>query len=399
MNRSAIGFVFTFLALLILIGECYSQTDKAQIAKPSEAQSAFIEIPMKEAFDTVVIPVVLDAEHTVNSILDTGMPEGLFVMRRKAVESSELNYVGSANVRGVGSGSQVADVAMNVTLQVGSMQWKDQRVIVLREPGRLGHLGVDGAIGATLFADNIVQFDFENQHVRLWKPEQFSEDTAGEKIAVTIRNTKLYIAVKVKIGGKWVDRELLVDTGANKGLSINPSSNDEFVPPEPVISTYLGSGVGGDVTGSIGRIESLKIGDLELGNIATSFPDRRGVDGDGSIGMGLLRKFLVTFDYNNECLYLKPNKTFDKPTEFSMTGLSIVPDDEGRLRVHSVIPHSPADDAGIQAGDLLKTVNGKTLDFVKFHGLDLTAPGKEVMLEFLRDGEPFEARITLRRIR
>jgi serine protease Do len=73
-----------------------------------------------------------------------------------------------------------------------------------------------------------------------------------------------------------------------------------------------------------------------------------------------------------------------------------IPDTSGAL-VQDVTPAGPADKAGIKNGDVIRKLNGQTVE----GSGQLTAmvtnmnPGTEVRLDIIRDGQPITIRITL----
>ena len=71
----------------------------------------------------------------------------------------------------------------------------------------------------------------------------------------------------------------------------------------------------------------------------------------GNIGAGVLKRFIVTLDYEHRQMYLKPVGTpvADLDT-FDRAGLWINASADG-YKVADVTAHAPADMAGIKAGD------------------------------------------------
>ncbi len=62
--------------------------------------------------------------------------------------------------------------------------------------------------------------------------------------------------------------------------------------------------------GDIARVSGLRLGDVELAGVVTSFLDasssRITVGADGTLGTEVLRRFVVTFDYARDRMLLKP---------------------------------------------------------------------------------------------
>ena len=384
---------------VLLVSGMPSLSVQAQTKKESLKSEPLLSIPLETRLQTVVIPVKVNNQHTVNCILDTGMPDGLFLLDSKVAEKCKLEFVGSASVSGAGPGSQSANVALGANLQIEQIELANQRVIALQNPGSLAHLGVDGAIGASIFSKYVVEFDFENNRLSLFSPDSFDDRESGESIALDIINTKPFLQAKVCVDGKSVSPvTLLLDTGANKALSLNPTST--LTPPKKTISTFLGSGVGGDVNGAIGRIQYLQLGKLRLNQITTGFPDTQGIDQGGTLGVEALSRFLVTIDYPNKRMMLRPNRSFSEPFEFNMTGIAVRPDEQGVLKVYHVIENSPAGELDIKPGDIVLSVNGERVSFADYVDLNkqLSEPGKTVEFVFERNQNRQTKTIKLRRL-
>ncbi len=78
-----------------------------------------------------------------------------------------------------------------------------------------------------------------------------------------------------------------------------------------------------------------------------------------------------------------------------ITGAWIAPPDEGQGT--AVVDGSPADDAGLREGDIIRSLGGRTID--RDNPLDLAllsfGPGETVGLTVLRDGEELDLEVTL----
>jgi C-terminal processing protease CtpA/Prc len=81
----------------------------------------------------------------------------------------------------------------------------------------------------------------------------------------------------------------------------------------------------------------------------------------GNIGGGLLRRFVVTFDYQRMRMTLEPNATFREKEEVVMSGLALsaTGPEWSTVRIDRVRPNSPGDEAGIKPGDLLELIDDR----------------------------------------
>lgn len=124
---------------------------------------------------------------------------------------------------------------------------------------------------------------------------------------------------------------------------------------------------------------------------------------NGIIGNQILNRFEVTIDYINEKLYLEPEKNFKKKFQYDKSGL-IIAASGANLNVFTVvdiIAGSPAEQAGVQIGDEIKTINGLPTSFL--HLFDITKrlrkrAGKRVRLVIKRGDERLRFKFRLREL-
>jgi len=101
------------------------------------------------------------------------------------------------------------------------------------------------------------------------------------------------------------------------------------------------------------------------------------------LGILLLRKFNLIFDYQNERIFIEPALQFGQPFLFNLTGLELIPDRNWNLTVQKVYPGSPADQAGIKVNDLITEINSQPIQSYKpgeLHQL-LMQQGQTVLLQ------------------
>jgi C-terminal processing protease CtpA/Prc len=91
----------------------------------------------------------------------------------------------------------------------------------------------------------------------------------------------------------------------------------------------------------------------------------------GNLGTGILSRFRVTFDYRAHTLTFSPNPNADAPFRSDRTGLSVTQKDAREITVLSVMAGSPAETAGVLAGDTIVGVNGVSVPDEKLGVFDL----------------------------
>jgi C-terminal processing protease CtpA/Prc len=78
---------------------------------------------------------------------------------------------------------------------------------------------------------------------------------------------------------------------------------------------------------------------------------------DGCVGEGLLKRFLVTFDYQHSRIFLDPTSNLNQAEPFNRSGIGQTPADQHWV-VTTVHDGSPAAAAGVQVRDVILTVDG-----------------------------------------
>ena len=134
--------------------------------------------------------------------------------------------------------------------------------------------------------------------------------------------------------------------------------------PDDAIEALLGRTVIGPIYGKVGRIRSLRFGDLQLHNVMSSFQTgpRHGpstVEKHGNLGFDAIRRFNVTFDYANERLILVPNSHLSEPFEYNMSGIEYSKTPEGTPKVERFLKDSPAGGTELSEGDLILSIDGR----------------------------------------
>src|SRR5690606_5288478 len=212
----------------------------------------------------------------------------------------------------------------------------------------------------------------------------------------------------VRSGGD-VEQELkfLIDSGSAIPLLIYNNTMEHLTLPETLIPGNLGVGIGGTLTGHMGLIDHFQFGKYEFKNIVTSFQelaiDSIGhlyLNRNGLVGNSLLSRFDVYIDYPGSMMYVKPNKKYNERFRIDRSGLILIATgpDFNHILVQKVIPGSPADKAGIQAGDFIHNFNFWPVYFYTLNSINYKLSGKEgkkIKMTLIRNGEKIKARFRL----
>jgi C-terminal processing protease CtpA/Prc len=143
-------------------------------------------------------------------------------------------------------------------------------------------------------------------------------------------------------------------------------------------------------------------------NMIAAFPDSDTrsltIKRDGNLGIGLLKKFDIIFDYPDSVIYLRPDADFKTRAEHDMSGLSYYSagDDYSHIIINKVDPDSPADNIGIEEGDELVSINFKPVTKMSLQQIDnifKSSDGHVLLLVIYRasDKQYYRLPITLKR--
>jgi C-terminal processing protease CtpA/Prc len=93
---------------------------------------------------------------------------------------------------------------------------------------------------------------------------------------------------------------------------------------------------------------------------------------DGNLGIGMLKKFIVVFNYAGNAIYLKPDPEFGEPFEHDMSGLEYYAcgDDFKRIIISRVEPGSAGDEVGLEKDDEIVSINFKPIEKMTLEQVD-----------------------------
>lgn len=368
-----------------------------------------VQIPIEIHNNLVVVPVVLNGALPLKFILDTGVRTTILT-QKSFTDILNLSYSRKYTISGPGGVKLVdAYVTNNVSLELPGVTGRGHAMLVLEEDylELRNYLGTDvhGILGYELFSRFIVRIDYEKKQLVLMLPERFRRRRKFHRIPIRIEDTKPYLNAPIVMkDGTQFTAKLLVDSGASHGLMLDPASDDRIAVPANTVSSVIGRGLGGEITGKVGRISSILLGPFELENAIASFPDPNSyfdslkigsTPRNGSIGGETLSRFTIVFNFPKEEIYLKKNHSFKKAFHYNLSGLTVKAKG-ARLDVFEITGvrrQSAAAKAGVLEGDIIVSINGllaSTIDLNVINVLFNYRPGKRIHLTLDRDGTRYK---------
>ncbi|NJN40986.1 MAG: PDZ domain-containing protein [Flammeovirgaceae bacterium] len=365
-----------------------------------------VQIPIEIHNNLIVLPVVINNQLPLKFILDTGVRTTILT-EKSFSDILDLPYSRQYSISGPGGEKLIeAFVTNNVSIDLPGIRGKGHAMLVLEQDylELRNYLGTDvhGVLGYELFSRFVIQIDYKNNRIVLTQPDKFKPGRRYQVFPLTVEDTKPYMMATIVMNDSTqVDAKLLVDSGASHGIMIDPESNLNLAAPERHIESIIGRGLGGVITGKIGRIDALELGKYTLKNVIANFPDPnsyndtlkldRDVFRNGSIGGEVLTRFNVAINLPGEKLYLKKNSSYKKKFYYNLSGITIKAKG-ARLRryeITDVRANSSGERGGLQNGDIILSVNGiaaESLSLTILNGFFNSKPQRKVTLEIERAG-------------
>jgi predicted aspartyl protease len=363
------------LLLSIILGSfCSNESKLSPINRLDGNEESFqrqrvVEIKFEIAFGGIVFfPVRVNSAGPFQFLLDTG-GGGSSVDREIAKTLGLKMERGQASVSG--NASLEVGVIPEATIQIADTQLNGRLLAAPLSPlepifGRR----LDGILGGNFMMQHVVELDFEDNVMRLHDPGNFRYGGRGSELPFSIVDGIPYVELNLSLpNGKATRGSFLIDTGGNMVVHVHRQvAVDRGLLEGLATLPETGYGIGG---GSTSRVASrgsvLSIGPYRFKQPIVVFTDdtaglRANPASVGLLGMEVLRRFKVTFDYGRSRMYLEPNSRFSDPFVYDASGL--------RLRasrpsfsppfVSGVSDSSPASEAGIVRGDVLLAIDGRS---------------------------------------
>lgn len=366
---------------------------------PSGQTSVTVKLAFTDSND-LYVPVRFNGHGPYNVILDTG---GNTDISPTLAREFGIHGEGDLSVGGFGDGTAALNLGHLDTVEIGGMTLHNQPcyVVDLDSPSQSAPLV--GLVGYAVFKRLVVRIDNDQGTLTLTEPKNFHYVGNGTIIPFTFRDSHPYVSASIEgIPGQFV-----VDTGLRGELQLNAPFADAHGfrnRYEKSVETIVGWGVGGPLRGQMTRGNQLRIGKITVNDPLIRMPRNiKGSSADpeeaGTIGMVLLKRYNVIFDYSRQQIIFEARKTPNTENDYDRSGMWLLRTADG-WAVGDIAPGGPADQAGARAGDsLLQIAHRAAKDWTlpelrRF--LRVQPVETQVSLEIMRDGKTQQLNIHLR---
>lgn len=350
---------FWFITVLVMLTSlsvteaAMSQEEKLEInwAAPDRKITA---VPFESPNNIILLQVSVNGSKPLWFQLDSGASYCLIDLSR--AKALGLQFESSVQGQGAGAGTytiQVIRGAVNfgfpgLTITVAPAGAMDLSSLETN----LGH-PVDGILGYDIFEKLVVTTDYLLRRLTFAAPETFHPTQDARVLQLAFQDRVPLVQGRITIpGNPPTDAQFLVDNGSGDAVDhplIKKSTGR-------LLQIVTGVGLGTELSGVRGRIESLQLGPFELRGAVSACCGGSDLS-SRLIGGQVLSRFTVTLDYSRHRMLLKPNRNYHHPFAADQSGLQLrLEPSKGELVVRAVTKNSPAADAGLRSEDVIVAI-------------------------------------------
>lgn len=406
--------ILKILLLLTLHAGVFSARAQGGFSFPAGTKQ--IEIPFSYINNFIIVEIAFNGPLPLKFIFDTGA-EHTILTKHEISDLLRVRYDREFRVKGSDLKTDlVAYLARNIRLQIfgKDIVAPSEDILVLQEDyfrfEEYAGVEVHGILAGRVFSRYLVKINYQRKIITLYERDAFKAAKEGfEPLPVEVYRNKIYVNTMAQLRADSSSMvKLLLDTGAGMPMMLFTHTHPLIQPSPNAIPTNIGMGLGGYLEGYVGRTAGMDLGKFRQQNIVTYFQaadttqDLSYLNGrNGLIGNTILNRFQIVIDYQNAMLWLKPTKRYKDEFVYDRSGLNIVASGMhlNYFSVLNVLPGSPADEAGIHAGDRILRIGWLSASLQTLSDLNAELkkkPGKTVKVVVKRDGKVMKKRLILR---
>lgn len=256
---------------------------------------------------------------------------------------------------------------------------------------------LDGIVGGDLIHQLVVQFDYARSLVRLYRPDEYALPNRGASLPLC------WTRASPRSSSRCPCRTPSISGAAGAAMQIyqKVAQREGLIEGLPLLNEES-HGIGVVIQHRVARGSVLSIGPYELRRPTIAFSEDFSANPElvGLIGIEVLRRFTVTFDYSHNRVHFEPNGRLHQPFLYDSSGVRLHSDPPSfaTAYVSGVVSGSPAQKAGLQSRDVLLALDGHELAGRDLESIrnDLYDPGRRHRLTVSRDGKRVEVLLVTR---
>jgi hypothetical protein len=359
-------------------------------------------VPFKLLNNHVYVQAMVNGKGPYTFILDTG---GHTLLSKRVVADLGLKPIGESIESGAGDSHSTTGYVPYDEIAIGGVRLTHQIGFATDIYDKsIEGIPVDGMVGFELVRRMVTTIDYGHQTLTFTDPARFTPKDSGVRVPFVFYDH--LPDVRGTLGD--LPATFTIDTGSRSELDImspfvmNHQLRARF---SKGTSAVTGWGVGGPSRDYVVRLPAMKLGTVEVEGVAAGLSDAKGgsisnPNESANVGSALLKRFVVTFDYAHQVMYLKRiTPTPPDVGTFDRSGLWINAK-SGGYEVTDVAKGSAGDQAGLAIGDVITAVDGKPVQDAELSAVRRKwregAPGTEVHLTVRRAAQDRPVVLTLR---
>jgi len=344
-----------------------------------------VAVPLDVRTGHPSIELTLNGKGPYRFLVDTGSGADLIVDAELATELG-LKSTGSRRIGDPNSPEAIeARVVKIGRVQLGGLTLRNVEAISWKRDV-LGMAEFPrGVVGLGLFGPRLVTLDAGQGQLIV---EEGALPAADGGIVLTASFEDGIPSLPIDVAG--VPYRAHLDSGSTAFVGLPLAAAEELPLESPPVQVGRARTASGDYQVTESRLK----GSIRVGGIAIDNPKVRFVDlPQANLGFDLLRSLIVTVDRKNARVRLVANGKPLEPSERPRFGVVTHGVLDGQLPIERVAPGSPAEAAGLKAGDRIVRVNGHAVTELTPSALGLAFQGRPLSIAYERDGAEAEVKI------
>jgi predicted aspartyl protease len=246
------------------------------------------------------------------------------------------------------------------SIMLGRAKVADMKITIFNFLQHAGIEDADGLLGSDFLSFYKVAVDYKKQQITLsHSTDPIQPDSNSFKLKFMKHIMIGAPMVKCTINGN-IEEYGMIDVGMPYGFVMPLSLMEEFDSSRLELIESVGEmakwPMSKNETSYLARLESLKIGDLELANIPVIFTDIFST----LIGRDILEQFMFTINYPQKEVMITPFEDMHFKNNLFSPGINIKKE-AAKSIVKGFWKGSPADASGIQIGDEVLKLNSRPI--------------------------------------
>ena len=343
------------------------------ICQYTEAKSSLVaSVPFEMAGSYIIIQARINNTTPLNFIFDTGV-RNTIITELHEEDDILLNFSEKKIIHGLGQGNAINSLMSDSnSISLGKLTLPDKTVYVLEEDifalSENNGRKINGLLGIDIIQSYVIQIDYTHHKLNFYDKTLFTPPANYGYKPLVVENNKMYLNLTLlDVTAKIRTIKMLIDTGAQLNAWFQTVRTNATEIPDKRVHARIGQGFSGEIYGYLARIPRICIEQFCIPNPIVVFPDSamiasimRNSDRDGTIGSELLCRFDVFIDFQSKAIYFKPNRYFKSSFKYNIAGIEIKQSSQLELlyEITHVWKGSPAENAGVQTGDILLEING-----------------------------------------